>query len=494
MTLDLNLYSAKILDNDDKPLFEEAVKTAAIGALRSSYVMIWISCAESLKRRFREAQQRDGSARRIVGEIKQKEEQHRSVDGYVLDKAKEHGFITDSAHQILRHIYEMRCVYGHPYEEDPTEEQVTHAASSIVEYLLSKPVALSHGFASDLLNKMTTDTSYIDDYQPAVVAFAEEILPRISESIYEWLLKKYWEKVEPLASDPTMGIFFRRAMWFSQRMLVLYEDTIEESQWHHLVSTYPLISINVFSQSDLFSTIPALAQDYVVGKVFERSQVSPSNLNILGHLVAADVLTDRQVRRLNDYISENSNCSSDGAMWLKSSDLSLLLCFDHVIALLKSRNWHIQNPAANIVRNQGPTVIASLPSDQQIELGRNILQSADGRAHDSCLLMKDLSNGVPELWPIDFVRGVLLECFINESLEIRLKERCLGEAILATGCYDHETQALIIDQLVNDLSNGVLNPDEDDHSFRKVLRELDKHDFALSLRDKVDEIKATIPE
>ena len=53
--LDLGKYTAEILACEDRPLFEEAVKAARVGALRASYLMIWLSCAESLKRRFREA-------------------------------------------------------------------------------------------------------------------------------------------------------------------------------------------------------------------------------------------------------------------------------------------------------------------------------------------------------------------------------------------------------------------------------------------------------
>ncbi|MDD3949194.1 MAG: hypothetical protein PHT43_07000, partial [Anaerolineaceae bacterium] len=56
-TADLSGYAKKILSKEDHPLFDDAVEAGKAGALRAAYVMIWLACAESLKRRFREAQQ-----------------------------------------------------------------------------------------------------------------------------------------------------------------------------------------------------------------------------------------------------------------------------------------------------------------------------------------------------------------------------------------------------------------------------------------------------
>ena len=162
--VDLSDYANNILASEDHPLFDDAVEAGKAGALRAVYVMIWLACAESLKRRFREAQKRDGAAGRIVGEIETKEREHKAVDKFVLEKAHEYGFISDSGHTILNHVYEMRCLYGHPYEEAPSQEQVSHAAAVVVEHVLSKPVKLRHGFGKQLLKNLLEDRSYLDDH------------------------------------------------------------------------------------------------------------------------------------------------------------------------------------------------------------------------------------------------------------------------------------------------------------------------------------------
>lgn len=184
MMVDISAYSPKILYKEDKPIFEEAVKSYDAGAKRAAYILIWISCAESLKRRFKEAQKRDSNAGVIVGEINNKEQNHQSIDKYVLDKAKDYGFLTDTAHNILNHVYEMRCVYGHPYEQAPSDQQIDHAASSVIDHVLSQPVKLKHGFANQLINNLLSDHSYLDDQASVVKDFTEEIIPRIDSSIY----------------------------------------------------------------------------------------------------------------------------------------------------------------------------------------------------------------------------------------------------------------------------------------------------------------------
>ena len=75
--VDLSEYAADILNGEDRPLFEEAVQAAKAGAVRSAYIMVWLACAESLKRRFNEAKTRDNTAGRIAGEIKRREDNHR---------------------------------------------------------------------------------------------------------------------------------------------------------------------------------------------------------------------------------------------------------------------------------------------------------------------------------------------------------------------------------------------------------------------------------
>ena len=192
---------------------------AKAGALRSAYIVTWLSCAESLKRRFREASVRDHAATKVIGRVFALEQEHKAIDKYLLKQALDYGFISDPGYTTLFHIYEMRCLYGHPYEEAPSKEKLLAAASDVVDLVLSRPVKLRHGFATQLLNDLLSSKSYVDDQESAVVKVIESNLPRVDESIHVWMLDKYWKQLEQLCDDPSMALFVRRGVWFSQAVL-----------------------------------------------------------------------------------------------------------------------------------------------------------------------------------------------------------------------------------------------------------------------------------
>ena len=422
-SVDLTSYLNKILDVEDRPLFEEAVVAASSGILRSAYLIIWISCAESLKRRFREAQKRDGVARKIVGDITDKESNHKSVDKFVLDKSKEYGFINDSEHTILYHVYQMRCIYGHPYETAPTPEQVSHAASSVVDFVLSKPVKLKHGFCKQLIKELTEEPNYLDDQRRAVTTFAGEIIHRIDNSVYSWLLDTYVEKLEKIANDPSMSIYFKRGEWFCQTLLrKIGVDVYSHAEWHDRVIHFSKTLLRVCSSKSIFRNIGINAQDALVGAALAESTSNPAILSHIDRLALEGELSERQYKRLATHVKSLKIAD------LCSSGLSTMTCYDKLIASMKVRDWYTQNPAVDLIVSNGPGQAADLNKDQQIVLGRNILQACNGGSRSACTFLENLAEA-PSAWPEAVVQGIVLEVFVNEENILRFKDRPLDTVL-----------------------------------------------------------------
>ena len=270
--VDLSIYAQGILAEQDQPLFDEAVNAAAAGALRAAYMMMWLACAESLKRRFREAQLRDHTAGKIVGEIEDREKDYRAVDKFLLDKAREYGFVSLSGHTVLEQVYEMRCIYVHPYEEAPSPEKVVDAAATVVEQVLSKPVKLREGFGRQLLKSLLENRNYLDDQEAAVAEFARNILPRLDEGIYGWLLDDYWKELEELSDDSSMAVFSRRGMWFCRAVIVeVGANIFTNDEWHERLGRLPKTLIGVCSIVEIFKNVGERAQDSLVGSILDES-------------------------------------------------------------------------------------------------------------------------------------------------------------------------------------------------------------------------------
>ncbi len=446
--IDLSGYAKNILAEEDRPLFDEAVAVAEVGALRSAYVMIWLACAESLKRRFREAQLRDNTAAKIAGEIDTRETQHRAVDKFLLDKTGEYGFVSDSGRVVLNQIYEMRCIYAHPYEEAPSREKVIDAAASVVDLVLSKPVKLRRGFGRQLLDSLLEDRSYLDDQESAVAGFTKSIVPRLDDGVHLWLLDRYWEKLEEISSDSSMAVFFRRGTWFCRTMLAeVGVSLLTYDQWHDRSRRFPKTLISVCGIADIFNAIGELAQNSLVGSVFEESKTRPSVMAHLEGLYKDGVLSGRHGNRFLQHVSDMDTST------MLASGLSTKTCYAKLIEALRSYNWYVQNPAIDMVMSNGPEQAAELTEEQQTTLGRNILQAGQGTAASAIEFLEKLPGDATD-WPFDVVRGITLESFTNESNEVRFKDRYLNLVLSALAHIDDVLRDELIAQVAESITIG----------------------------------------
>src|SRR5687768_7084469 len=115
---------SKVYSEQDKVLLSEAIACLKAGALRSAYIMTWLTIAESLKNKLKEMSYRDGSILKIISEVERREGEGRAVDKYVLEQAALVGLVDASYAVRLGQIYTMRGIYAHPYEIAAGEEEV----------------------------------------------------------------------------------------------------------------------------------------------------------------------------------------------------------------------------------------------------------------------------------------------------------------------------------------------------------------------------------
>jgi len=487
---ELYKYLDQVQYLEDKLLLEEAVKASKSGALRAAYIMIWLACVESLKRRFKEMAKYDNTAGEIIGQIKEKEDKHHSVDKLILDEAHDYGFLSELEYGQLNNIYKMRCIYGHPYEEKPCEEEIVSAACLVTEYVLSKPTKLGRGFCDRLLNTLLNDSECLDDYANSVKEYARLVMPRIDDKIYSWFLEKYWTELEKIASDITFKKIFKRGIWFSQECLkIIGTDIYDSSQWHAKVSTFPESFIHIFSDHLLYSKIGELAQDSLIGHMLDRSKNEPGILRIIEQLLQQGVLTERQKERFIEHVKiiDINN--------LYASRIKLIFCYERVISELKSHDWYRQNPAIDFISLKGPIEIGELPPEQQTTLGRNILQSAEGNARSAINMIDQLLNAANQ-WPVDFIKGLFEECFINEKNQIRFKEKHLTKILDILDNYDSKSRAIMLEELIESINHGTFKGSNywEELDIDQVITKLSKYDWTSKLCQILESKKQLLKE
>jgi len=417
---DLSKYTAGILTEDDRPLFQEAEASALHGAPRGEYLLVWIACAEGLKRKFREAVVRDGKVNKILDKIAQMESDQRSVDLTILKEAKNYGFIDDVAFQKLEYVYKMRCVYGHPYESAPDDEELANAAAVVVSEVLGKPTLFKHGYVQTLIDRLFSDINYLEQSETNVRSFARDICPRIAPAVYNYVLEKYVEKLETSYDDASLEIVVERGLWFlSEFLLSVGCDFYSATQWHNFAAQYPKTAQHVIlSDGRLFEAVGDRARDYIVSYNITHADTRPSRLKEIEKLVDDGLLSEDQKRKLQ----------SLDILFVKAANLKISTCYDVIISALESHNWHKQNPAVDLITTNSRSEIAVLSPEQQEELGRNILQAADGLSHSALAYLSAVHKDPSDLGQ-PFLKGLIFEVFVNEKLEFRLKRDCMAVAL-----------------------------------------------------------------
>ena len=418
---DLSSYVESVLSPADRELFHEAAISAAHGARRGAYILIWISCAESLKRKFREAAQRDPSAQKVVQQIENSEQQHSSVDMKILAEAKKYGFIDDTVYQKLKFIYDMRCVYGHPYETAPVDAELINAASIVVEEVLAKPTTLKKPYIDMLLEQLTTDPNFIDNSRDRVQDFAKETSTRISPVVYGYLIANYTYFLESHIDDPSLQVFTYRASWFiTQFLKSVGIDFYKSDKWHQFVSKYPKSSQWIFlTDQSLLEEIGDLAKSYIISYTINNAEKRPKALHSLEPLFLSGKLSELQ----------KTNLLKLDIAQLKAGRFKLSIIYGPVITACKSRNWPIQSHAMEVIETATREELNELDEAQQEELGRNVLQVADGdcwAAKGFCAgkLLKHQGD-----FPRSFIKGFLFESFLNNDSEFRLKLNILDTVL-----------------------------------------------------------------
>lgn len=445
----LRPYIANILDETDKVLFVEAADSAKAGAFRAAYILIWLCCAESLKRRFNAVKSRDGIATKVAGQIERIEADKKSIDMFVLGSSRDYGFLDDAGYTRLSHVYDMRCIYGHPYEKQPGEEELVAAAATVTELVLSQPVQLRHGYLSEQVRLLTEEKAFLDDRIEAVEDYAKEVVVRTDETLTEWFIEKLWSTAEEFKSDKSMALYFRRVRWFVSQFLSETDSSVFE-RWDLLSASTrsPIVASASLSDARIFPGLDSHVQDLVIGSLLDFAAVDSSGLLPIQALAIDNLLTDRQAERFQTAIAEVS------PKVLLAAGIQLRFVVRRIIENLKSYNWYAQNPTIDALANAGFEAIGLLEPAMQFELGNNVLQSADGNSGSAMGFVNDISNDENK-WPVRFIAGIVSECFINDDEQIRFKNHKLIEALLCLRTVSATDCEGIVDELVDRIERGM---------------------------------------
>lgn len=510
MALKWDELRKRIYDKQDIALYDEAVKCYKSGAFRMAYIAVWICIAESLRHKLSIVAQKDNIADDIMRQIEEYESKHLPPDRLILDKSKEVGMLDDSAYLQIEHILAMRNIYAHPYNIGPIPKEVEIAFINAIDKVLSVPPFLRKPYIEKLLENLQTNRHFIDDVEEKVAKFAQEITTKITPALYPFTFKGLVYRLNEVLSDPDKEIFQHRFVWFSRIFINQVKPDFTDAKWRlkEKFDDFPQAVTKIFSEVNLWEIIPEDIQDGILGWLLYPEEeingkkgvitTSRDSAKLALLLYQNGKLTKRQKDRFLKWI-EKEEIENLGR-W----GIPLEYYVDRVLESLSSHNWYVQNPAASCLWNLGPSGMGNIPPDKLDQLGRNILQSADGTAAGSVSFIENtLSKQI--IWPISFLKGLLYESFLNESLEFRCKHRYLYEVLMIIALLSPENTSNLFEGLLDDIEKSALKYGQEfDHGEKESIAQLDKaiselnekgadiyRDFLIRVKGKLEKIATT---
>ncbi len=426
----LAAMKGKISEAADRPLFGEAVICFEAGALRSSYIMVWISVAESLRNRFSAMTERgDGQAGKVLKQVEKLERQNQATDLYLLDQAKVLGLVTDEQHDKLSHLRGMRNRYAHPTGRGPTEQETLAALEIAVDAVLSQPTLLRHGYADYQLAVLFGEPYWLPDDEQVVRENAAGVARRLHAVAAPRLLEGLVEGYGGIFGDPDRDVIRRRTGWFVEGFLAEARPDLSEPRWRivDLVLRRPIAASLMLGTPETFGLLPEQARGMVLGHLTNPVDSGSPTAKLLGlqrarALAAADLLSQDELELVGARVEEASYRA------LQSAGVPLEIYADRLLNDLRSHNWDRQNPAAAALGNAGPNQVRALRPEEQELLGRNVLQAAQGSSFGAQGLIERIRRS-PASWPGPFVLGLLLETLVDDEGRFRLKDEYLADAL-----------------------------------------------------------------
>lgn len=429
-----------VVEQGDLLLFDEASRCLLAGANRAAYIMAWLSAAASIRSKLEALAPRDSSIGRKLSEIEEAEAKGTPVDRMLLQAAKDFGMISAEDHDNLENIRRMRNIYAHPRKSSPTYEEVLGALATVCRSLLSRAALLRHGYASDVLRGVFEERHFLDDLPDRVIAFGRDVANRTDPQIHPWIFQSAVGKLDAAWADPSLARIVNRGLAFLKGFLYASCEDLGTDAWAvvQTVREHPACIPSVLGDAELWEWLPEQAREITIGyltSAIARASAWPGRLGsttpgplpsqayeVLHALEVRDALSPRERERLAQAIQL---CSVER---LAEFGVPIAQWAPQVIESLKSYSWYTQNPAVNALRQAGPQEIANLPSNMQEQLGRNVLQAAEGMSNSAEALFSDVAHS-PAAWPLDFHWGLLAECFTNDAGHGRIKARMLSATV-----------------------------------------------------------------
>lgn len=429
-------WKSKIHDKSDEILFDEIVKCIDAKAYRAANIMICISFTESLYKKLEILAE---SNNKISQDLENY--QNQGKDFLLIKYAKDYNLINELEYSQLNTIMDARNNYAHPTFESPTENQVISYLYFAVEYVLQRPPYYSFLYAKSLIeNHLAIDQFYWEGKNNIQIQnYAKNFFRRLDKNSLNPVLKLLFESLEKLFADYNENKIgcINNCLIYLNEILSLDEIFLTEEDVNDYLDKYKQTSCHIFTYRDNWHGLDSRSKSriFYYAADFEKGIFSESEfINIFYPLYESDLLETELSSKFSDILDE---ISLDSILY---SNVSSQVYFKKIIDYFKTYTFGYQNTAMRALYKLDLNQFEDFELE---EIGRNILQSAEGNAWD-CMNLIDYFYEKKNIkfHNINLVQGILNEVFVNEHDYFRYKISSARRVLLLIHQYPNHEEIL----------------------------------------------------
>lgn len=404
----------KVSKKEDKDLFEEAVGSYLAGYNRASYIMTWVTIVESLKNRIHEyANLENKVAIGALSNIESAEKAKRSVDLKIIEEAKNCNLLDENEYQTIEFLWKQRCIFAHPYQKSPSEEEIKLALYKAVEIVLSKDLMYGKFQIEELIENVISKPYFLPNDLLLVESIAIDQIKLIPEKLYPFFFKTLLAKVGIYENDQNKILLVNKI----RVCLVCLFDTLDSSFAYeklgleHRATEFPYTSFVGYVHNKTWSKLEERTKDILFNYVVTIDDIYKKNIvrTIVKRLISENILEESYIYLYKEILDRDSFLTSIN--FYGSADRA----YDRIKKELLTGNFKQQNVVLDFLRSQnGVDVILKLSNFNQLDLGRLVYYCAEEGNWKSQLFVEEILNNISQ-HPVSLKEGLFIGVFIDKN-------------------------------------------------------------------------------
>lgn len=365
-----------IIEEDDKILFNEASDCFLSKNYRASYIMSWISIIESLKRKIKLfSNLGDKRATESLEKIDDFEKAKQSTDKLIYEEANKCGILDNAALSTINYLWEQRCLFAHPYNKQPEEDEVKHIIGQSIRLVLGKELLYNKDYLTELSENIANKPFFLPTETDEIREFAKRTIARTPSDLHPFFFKTFLYKVGLLSKNESKFSELKKLRYYLIELFVNTDIPLDKNEWslENRVTNFPFECYIGFIHQETWSKLPDRIKEMLISYLENENNNEKliALKSITAKLVEFKVLEESFVNRYYkklDNIGFNSSINFYGLPKKK---------FERIKNELESYQYDQQNVVIDYLRKPDAIdFIKGLDVEKQFYLGRLIKSSA----------------------------------------------------------------------------------------------------------------------